>query len=266
MNLTRMIKVLDSYSRQYYYRKLKADRIKYNSSQIIAGIIKKLRAEGKCFGMDKTYYYIKEQLHKAGIKAGRDKVRQIMREYGLKYKVKQRAKYPTPIALKDAENLMYGLNLSKPNQVWFSDITYLRTRKNGNVRLSLIMDGYSRRILSYELGNHKSIALKALIKAEVWGVPEIHHSDRGIDYVNDYYTGYLSERGIMISFSRPATPQDNGIMERTIGTLKNELGLKMTDNIEQLRNKIDKVIRFYNDIRTHWSCDLKTPSYVYFFN
>ena len=126
------------------------------------------------------------------------------------------------------------------------------------------MDGKSRRILSYELGNDRSIAIKALTKAMIWGTPEIHHSDRGIDYCNNFYTGYLKDRGTTISFSRVATPQDNGIMERTIGTLKNELGLKITDTKQLLKEKVEKVIRFYNDSRPHWSCNCKTPSQVYF--
>lgn len=214
--------------------------------------------------MDKTYNYIKSHLQDLSIKAGRDKVRQIMRDNGLKYKVKRKAKYIKPIDLENAENMMFDLEIDRINQVWFSDITFLKTRKNGNIKLALVMDGYSRRILSYELSNDSSLAYKAYKKAMIWGTPEIHHSDRGFDYTNDFYRGCVKDNGSQLSYSRVGIPQDNGIMERTIGTLKNELGLKYTETKQLLKEKVEKVIRFYNDSRPHWSCNCKTPSQVYF--
>ena len=223
-----------------------------------------LRRNKHKYGMDKTYYFLRDKLKELGIKAGRDKIRKIMRENGLKLKVKRRARYSKPVALEDAENKMFGLTLTKSNQVWFSDITYIRTKENGLIRLALVMDGYSRRILSYKLSTEPLIAYKALSQAMIYGVPEMHHSDRGIDYINDGYTYLLKKNGVEISYSRAGVPQDNGIMERTIGTLKNELKLKMCKNIEELKRKTEEIIRFYNDSRPHMSCHYKTPSSIYF--
>jgi len=254
------------YSRQYYYIQLHKNKIWYDLEKLIVGIILDLRKNNHKYGMDKTYYYLRDTFRAAGIKIGRDKLRNIMRRNGLKLKVKRRARYTQPIALQDAENKMYGIDLYKPNQVWFADITYLKTEENGMVRLALVMDGYSRRILSYELGNGPAIATKALKKAMIYGQPEMHHSDRGIDYVNDGYTYLLKNNEVTISFSRAGVPQDNGIMERTIGILKNELKLKMSKNIDELKKKIEEVISFYNDRRIHMSCNYKTPSSIYFKN
>ena len=120
-------------------------RVWYNLEELIVGIILYIREKKYKYGMDKTYYFLRDKLKKHGLKVGRDKIRKIMRENGLKLKVKRRARYSKPVAMEDAENKMFGLTLSKPNQVWFSDITYIRTKENGLIRLALVMDGYSRR-------------------------------------------------------------------------------------------------------------------------
>ena len=262
--MSKAVKVFN-YSRQYYYFEQHKMKLQYDMEDIVTSMVSYIRNKKHLYGMDKTYYYLKRVFKQAGLKIGRDKFREIMRKYNLKIKVKRKRKLPPPIGLKDAENKMFNIKLERVNQVWFTDITYIKTKKDGTIRLALVMDGNSRYILSYALDdNTPSLALRALQKAMELTKPEIHHSDRGIDYINDNYTNYLKEHGVKLSFSRAGVPQDNGIMERTIGTLKNEMGLKTCKTIGELREKLKEVISFYNNLRPHQSCGYRTPSSIYY--
>lgn len=236
--------------------------------KIIVSIIKNERKNKKVYGLDKTYNMIKPFLKKFNIKAGRDKVRQIMRDYGLKIKKKKQAKYYSPNVDERSINLIYGKSITRCNQVWLTDFTFIRTKHSGTLKVALVMDAKSRRILGYNVSrNSYEAAYKAMKMAMVYGKPEYHHSDQGFEYTNPSYCRFLEERGIKLSYSRAGVPQDNGIMERTIGTLKNELDLKRNNiNKQDLINKTEEVVRFFNDERIHWSLKFKTPSSVYFYN
>lgn len=217
--------------------------------------------------MDNLYEYLKKVFEILGVKYGRDKVRDLMRNKGLLNKNKHESKRDFSSKTEvynDLDNKIKNLEIVKPNQVWQLDTTILKLTNGTKYALSLVMDSYSRRILGYEL-NHKMLTKAALLKAFVFGKPEIHHSDRGFEYTSPNMRQFILDNQIKLSYSAKGRPQENGRMERAIGTLKNELRLRYNNNtLEELKTKIDKAIDFYNNERLHKSLKYKTPSEVYF--
>ncbi|RZL05858.1 MAG: IS3 family transposase [Pedobacter sp.] len=156
----------------------------------------------------------------------------------------------------------------RPNQVWVSDITYLRTSK-GFVYLSLITDVYSRKIVGWHVDVSLGVegTLKALRRAlrhckNTSGL--IHHSDRGIQYCCYPYTDLLKEHGVIISMGEAGNCYDNAIAERVNGILKEEYMLDSTfRDHNQAEKSVEEAIYLYNYKRPHWSLKLKKPADVY---
>lgn len=217
--------------------------------------------------MDNIYEYLKKVFEILGVKYGRDKVRELMRKNGLRNKNRHESKrdHNTKSEVYNGlDNKIKDLEIVRPNQVWQLDTTILKLTNGTKYVLSLVMDSYSRRILGYEL-NHKMLTKAALIKAFGFGKPEIHHSDRGFEYTNPNMRKFITDNQIKLSYSAKGRPQENGRMERAIGTLKNELRLRYNNQtLEELKTKIDNAIDFYNNERLHKSLKYKTPSEVYF--
>jgi len=218
-------------------------------------------------GTKKTYHLIKPELVRLDIKCGRDKLNDILRSEGMHIKRKKNYlrttnsyhrfyKYP---------NLIKDLDISRPEQVWASDITYLRTTQ-GWLYLSLITDVYSKQIVGYQLSdNLKTIncinALKTAIKNRKYpDRPLIHHSDRGFQYCNPEYTETLDKNHIDISMTTKHDPYENAVAERINGTLKNEfeLGDRLPDK-RHAEREVNKTIWVYNNLRPHDSCNKLTP-------
>ncbi len=218
-------------------------------------------------GTKKLLFLINPFLKKEGIKCGRDKLHAILRHEGMLIKKKKNYtrttnsyhrfyKYP---------NLIKDLELCRAEQVWVSDITYIRTGK-GWLYLSLITDAYSKQILGYELSdNLKTIncihALRMAIKNRKYPKRHlIHHSDRGLQYCNPDYTNILMKNGIDISMTTKHDPYENAVAERINGTLKNEFDLgDHLPNQKHAQREINKSVWVYNNLRPHESCSYLTP-------
>lgn len=150
-------------------------------------------------------------------------------------------------------------------QIWVSDITYLRTA-SGFVYLFLITDAYSRKIVGYHLSQTLKasgclIALEKAVNGRIYPKrPLLHHSDRGIQYCCEEYIEMLQQRGIGISMTQSGSPYDNAIAERVNGILKQEFGLyQVFKGYGQASAKVCEAIALYNNRRPHYSCDMKTP-------
>jgi transposase InsO family protein len=165
-------------------------------------------------------------------------------------------------------NIIKDLEITKSNQVWVSDITYIRTI-NGFCYLALITDMYSRKIVGYDLSNSLELtgcvrALQKALKQAGKRSPQIHHSDRGIQYCSNIYTGLLHKKKIKISMTEENHCYENAVAERVNGILKDEFYLDQTfDSITQAKQATKNAINLYNQVRLHLSLDFKTPNMVY---
>jgi transposase InsO family protein len=163
--------------------------------------------------------------------------------------------------------LIKGLKIRKTNEVFVSDITYIRLRQDFSY-LFLITDVYSRKIVGYSLRNNLATegALKAMKMAirgkEVKGL--IHHSDRGVQYCSNEYVKLLKKNKIEISMGEAGNPYDNAIAERVNGILKTEFYLGETfNNFTQAEKAVEQAIELYNNLRPHMSIDYLTPEQKY---
>jgi transposase InsO family protein len=254
------------------YYKFKKRYIKRNSLEDkIIHIVKKRRKILPREGVRKLMISLDFEFKKQGIKIGRDMLFNILRKHNM---LIRRKKYSTRTTQSyhrfyKYNNKIKDLVISKPNQVWVSDITYIRT-VNGFCYLALITDLYSRKIVGYDLSD--SLELKGCVRALKKAIYHakgdiknlIHHSDRGIQYCSNLYTQILKNKGIEISMTEDNHCYENAVAERVNGILKNEFYLDQTFmNTKNALNATKNVIKIYNSKRLHVSLNYKTPENVY---
>jgi len=214
-------------------------------------------------GTRKVYYLIKPDLEKSNIKMGRDALFDLMAANNLQV-IKRKRRHITTNSnhvFKRYPNLIKGSEPGEPNQIWVSDITYIRSGQKF-LYLFLITDMYSKKILGYRLARtldsiHAVNSLQDAINNSskpITGL--IHHSDRGIQYCSKDYIKVLDKYNIQISMTEKGDPLENPVAERVNGILKDEYlnHYQILTNVE-LKDSIEK----YNNKRPHLSCDMKTP-------
>jgi putative transposase len=193
-------------------------------------------------------------------------VRRIMRRAGLKA-IWQGPKTTVP----NPEHPKYPYLLRNkaiwlPNQVWATDITYIRLR-GGHVYLVAILDLHSRKVLSWKLSNtlDAGFCVAALEEAIArWGVPAIFNTDQGSQFTSEAFTGVLHRHGIRISMDGVKRAIDNIYVERLWRTLKyEEIYLKDYQSMAELKTGLDRYFRFYNGRRYHQSLGYATPNEIY---
>ena len=157
--------------------------------------------------------------------------------------------------------------LSKPEQVWVADITYLPTRTN-TVYISLVTDAFSRKIVGHHV--HESLHTEQVVKALTNALktrrtmtPLIHHSDRGFQYCSGMYQSVHEKRGLLCSMTDGYDCYQNALAERINGILKNEFLLSRPADLEQARRMVDESVKIYNHQRPHLSLKYKTPDEVH---
>ena len=220
-------------------------------------------------GGKKLYSILKNDLHNVG-KLGRDKLFDILRKNDLLVKRKKSYTRTTDSYHRfyKYKNLLYNKTLTRSNECYVSDITYLRT-ENGFVYLFLITDAYSRKIVGWDLSRSLAIegGLKALnmaLKQRKTRAPLIHHSDRGIQYCCNAYVEKLKKSKVNISMTEENHCYENSLAERVNGILKDEFLLDSTfKNYDQTLQAVKQAVKTYNELRPHWSLDLKTPNEVH---
>ena len=211
---------------------------------------------------------LRPALQSHNIRMGRDRFFKLLRKHNMMQKRKKNHVRTTwsDHHYRKWPNLIKGLEVLKPQQHWVSDITYLRTEK-GFMYLSLITDGYSRKIVGYHVSQNLRvqgclIALNKAIKSLNGYVPQslIHHSDRGIQYCCDQYVSALQTNQIRISMTQTGSPYENPVAERVNGILKTELDLdRIFEGYSEATGATHKAIDLYNRLRQHMSCDNLTP-------
>lgn len=218
-------------------------------------------------GARKLLHKLQPQLTLAGMEIGRDAFFDFLRLHGLLIKTRKRYCVTTFSAhwLHKYDNLLPGFEINAINQVWVSDITYVETDE-GFLYLYLITDAYSRKIIGYTLSDNLKaasavVALKMAIRHSGNCESIIHHSDRGIQYCSEEYTGILKRERMQISMSEPKSPTQNAIAERVNGILKTEW-IYQTNYAthKQAKTAIAQVVNLYNHERPHSSCSMLTPA------
>ena len=206
------------------------------------------------------------QLLREGLEAGRHRVRRLMRLMGLEaiYQA-PRTSDPHP-AHRIYPYLLRGMEITRPNQVWCSDITYIPVQ-HGFLYLVAIMDWASRHVLAWRLSNTMDVrfCLEALNEALVChGKPEIFNTDQGSQFTSLAFTGALKEAGVAISMDGRGRYLDNIFIERLWRSLKYEAVYlhELTDGFVAER-VIGDWIGFYNTERPHSSLDGQTPAEIY---
>lgn len=250
------------FKKRYTTRKAKEEQI--------VKLVEEQRKEQPRVGTRKLQELISPALKQARIKVGRDKLFSILRERHMLVGRKKTTFKTTNSYhhFHKYSNLIKGMKVTAPNQVWVSDITYIRTVK-GFCYLALITDMYSRRIVGYDISDSLELSgcLRALQKAlrhARSAVGLVHHSDRGIQYCSHQYVNELIKRKIRISMTKENHCYENAIAERVNGILKDEFYLDQCFfNTEHASKAAKSAISVYNNKRIHLSLGYKTPNMVF---
>ena len=213
---------------------------------------------------------LKRDFEKQHLKVGRDTLFNVLRKNQMltlrkKYSCRTTNSYHR---FYKYNNIIKDVEINRPNQVWVSDITYIRTVK-GFCYLALITDMYSRKIVGYDLSDSLELGgcVRALNKAvyqakNIKGL--IHHSDRGIQYCSNIYTQMLKRKKIDISMTEENHCYENAMAERVNGILKDEFYLDQTfTDVDHAKRATKNAINLYYKIRLHLSLDFKSPNMVY---
>jgi putative transposase len=210
---------------------------------------------------------LRDMLSQQGFEVGRRHVRTLMRQMAIE------AIYRRPNTSKPAPGhriysyLLRGLAITRPNQVWAMDITYIPMAR-GFVYLAAVVDWFSRRVLAWKLSitMDVSFCIEALEEAlSNYGKPEIFNTDQGSQFTSEAFTGRLKKEGIQISMDGKGRWCDNVFVERLWRSLKyEEVYLHAYESVSETRTKIGRYIEFYNERRPHSSLKAQTPDQVYF--
>ena len=262
--------ICDAFSlkRDAYYKFHKRYLAKKEVEQIVVGLVRKSRRTLPREGTRKLMKSLHSDFQKQHLKIGRDRLFRILRENGLLIRRKRYSSRTTNSHHRFYKygNIIKDLKISGPNQVWASDITYIRTIK-GFCYLALITDMYSRKIVGFDLSD--SLELKGCVRAlnkAIYNAKNtkklIHHSDRGIQYCSNVYTQILKK--IEISMTEENHCYENAMAERVNGILKDEFYLdQIFTSVLHAKKATKNAIKLYNNKRLHLSLDYKTPNYVH---
>ena len=259
-------------TRQNFYKVRKVRQRKKVDEQLVKQLVEAERALQPRLGGLKLHSMLREELEAQDVYLGRDRFFEVLKNQALLLEPLPKAPRTTNSvhSLPVFRNMVKDLDLTGPNQVWISDITYIRTKEDF-VYLSLITDKYSRKIVGYHLGRtlETEDTLKALQMALAElpeGAEPIHHSDRGSQYCCHEYVDELEGRGLQVSMTEVDHCAENAQAERMNGILKQEYFLNYEfRTVEQARSAVDEAVRLYNTCRPHRSLKMKTPAAVHAF-
>jgi len=253
-------------TRQAYYKRQKVHVRRFLEEQVILSGVRDIRKRQPRVGGRKLHL----MLNALGFKVGRDKLFDILRKYNMLVKPKKDYKKTTNSyhRFRKYSNKIKELEITRPDQVWVVDITYVRTLE-GFCYLVLITDVYSRKIVGWDLTQSLSIeGCQRALKMALEGVTEpqklIHHSDRGIQFCSQGYTAILHDHGVQISMTEENHVYENAIAERVNGILKDEFMLGETlRSFKIAKELVKQAIEIYNTERLHTSLNYQTPESRY---
>ena len=268
ISITKQCKLLKIGKSSLYY---KAVKIFSSETELkLLNAINDIYSEFPSYG----YRRVQSQLVRDGFNVGRKLVRKAMRYMGIealypKPKTtlanKEHKKYP--YLLKEFKNDKGQVIIEKPNQVWSTDITYIRLEK-GFVYLAAVIDWNTKKILSWKLSNTMDVSLTTSVLKEALSLypkPDIFNTDQGSQYTAQAHIEILKEHDIKISMDGKGRAIDNICIERFWRTIKYEdIYLNEYETMKELRAGIKKYMNLYNRKRLHSAIDYQTPNEAYF--
>lgn len=260
---------LFGYTRQtYHYHLKKVGESKFRED-VILSLVRSIRSHHPCIGTRKLKIML-ERDH--GINVGRDRLFDLLDRNGLllRRRVRHRRTTFSGHGLRTYPDWVKELVVSRPDEVWVTDITYLFV-EGRSFYVFLMTDLYSRFVVGWTVSDNMRAenALDVLRQAfrnrnpEYSHLPVIHHSDRGSQYCSYKYISLLHKHGSVISMTETGDPKDNPVAERINGIIKNEYLYPLQVTISGLRRRIHDAIRRYNCERPHLSLSGHTPEHVY---
>lgn len=260
LSIQRQCELIDL-SRSSYYREPQVTETDANLK--LMRIIDEEYTKHPFYGARKMRDFLRRQGHKVN----RKRVSKLMTKMGLK----SIAPKPNTSAPRKEHKiypyLLGGLDINRSNQVWCSDITYVRM-PSGFVYLVAVMDWYSRRVLSWEVSvtMDDSFCVRALERAlRLHGVPEIFNTDQGSQFTGTAFTDVLKEHNIKISMDGKGRAMDNIFIERLWRSVKyEEIYLREYSSVLELIKSLKEYFHFYNTERPHASFEGKTPDEMYY--
>jgi putative transposase len=210
---------------------------------------------------------IRKWLNSQGYGVNRKRVQRLMQLMGIASIAPKPNTSKGNKAHKAYPYLLRGLDINRPDQVWCSDVTFIRMR-GGFVYLTAVMDWHSRFVLSWEVSvtmddDFCVSALQSAIRKH--GTPDISNTDQGVQFTGKAYTGVLKDNGIRISMDGKGRWMDNVFIERLWRSVKyEEIYIREYDSVTDLVQRLKQYFNFYNFERPHQSLDGKTPAELYF--
>ena len=237
-------------------------------------IIEMVKAKRKLLhraGTRKLHYLIQEDLKNKVLKCGRDKLFGYLKMHDMLIKPRRRYVQTTASKhwLRKYPNIVKDKVISLPEQVWVSDITYVKTEE-GNCYINLVTDAYSKKIMGYAIADnmetHSMITAyqSALAHRTNKNSKPVHHSDRGLQYCSREYVGLSTSHNCLISMTENGDPYENALAERMNRTIKEEFGLgEIIKTKKHAKQLIKEAVSLYNNYRPHLSLQYKTPTEVH---
>jgi putative transposase len=254
----------------YYARRKERQRRQADMELVVALVLAERQLQPR-LGARKLQVLIRRPLAVAGVKLGRDRLFEVLRAQGLLV-APVAAEYPCTTDsyhhLPVFKNQIRDRCLTKPNEVWVSDLTFIRTAE-GFLYLSLVTDKYSRKIVGYHCGETLAAAGCVLaLEMALAGLPAgdypLHHSDRGSQYCCHEYVNSLVGRGLGISMTEQDHCAENALAERMNGILKSEYGLgRELKSKQQARGAVAQAVSLYNTRRPHTALGYRFPEAVH---
>ena len=259
---------LFGFTRQGYWKQQQVQYLEEIDTTAMLNEVQEIRADMPRCGVRKLQVLLEQKGHRIG----RDRLFDLLRAEGMLIRRKHYRVVTTYSRhwMKKWSNLIKGLVISRPNQVWVSDITYIEVYEAGERKfmyLSLVTDAYTHEIVGWAL--HDSLDTSGPLRALKMAIANfgsyglkglIHHSDRGCQYCSQEYVNALQENGMLISMTDNGDPYENAIAERVNGILKTEwlYDMRLTSP-DMATDAIGRIVRIYNYDRPHLSNGMLTP-------
>ena len=236
--------------------------------EIVLQLVQNIRTDLPRIGTRKLLFMLQPVLESHRIKIGRDALFELLADHGLLVRRRKRKVVTTDSRhwMRKYKNLLKDIHVHRPEQVWVSDITYIKVGGSWGY-LSMITDAYSRKIMGvgFRMDMYTEGCLTALemaLSARCYNdQPLIHHSDRGAQYCSREYIDLLQKNQIAVSMTDKGDPYENALAERMNGIIKSEFVLQTAvRDFSQTHELIMQSVDAYNNLRPHGSCNYLTPA------